>query len=427
MTLARTVIFACVHNAGRSQMAAGFFNMLADPAKAWAISAGTSPAERVHPEVVTAMQEVGVDLCEVKPRLLTPELAAGARRLVTMGCGDACPFVPGLSPEDWALEDPKDQPPARVRAIPDEIRQRVGQLIAAEGWQRGGGRPLLLTRPNGGHAMIHSDPPDASPEVLRLIVRERYGDRATTCRGPDPAVVAHTVGYREEDLTTAPEGANLGLGCGNPIALASLRPGETVLDLGSGAGFDAFLAAAAVGPDGRVIGIDMTPEMIAKAVDNARRAGVTNVEFRQGLIEELPVENATVDVVISNCVINLSPEKPRVFREAFRVLRPGGRLLVSDIVLEAPLPEAVQASIEAYVGCVAGAALRADYLRMISEAGFDEVTIVRATEATALLAGVDCTDPMVGAILAAVGGIEEMRRLAQSVASVAVSARKPPE
>lgn len=272
--------------------------------------------------------------------------------------------------------------------------------------------------------MAHPNPPEASSEAVRSIVRDRYADRATTCRGPVPDEVGRTVGYRAEDLRAAPEGANLGLGCGNPTGLASLQPGETVLDLGSGAGFDAFLAAAAVGPTGRVIGVDMTPEMVAKATGNAARAGVTNVEFHQGLIEALPVESGSVDVVISNCVINLSPEKDRVFREAFRVLRPGGRLLVSDIVLNAPLPDAVRASIEAYVGCVAGAALRSDYLRMLADAGFRDVEIVHETDATALLAGVDCSDPMVGAILEAVGGLEEVRHLAQSVMSVAVSARR---
>jgi SAM-dependent methyltransferase len=266
---------------------------------------------------------------------------------------------------------------------------------------------------------------ERSPDGLRVIVRDRYADRAAQCCGSNPDQVARTIGYREEDLASAPEGANLGLGCGNPIALASLRPGQTVLDLGSGAGFDAFLAAAAVGPSGHVIGVDMTPEMVAKATDNARRAGVTNVEFRQGLIEALPVESGSVDAIISNCVINLSPEKDRVFHEAFRVLRPGGRLLVSDIVLTAPLPDALRASIEAYVGCLAGAALRSDYLDMLAAAGFRDVEIVRETDASVLLAGVQCGDPMVASIVEAVGGIEEARRLARTAASVAVSARKP--
>ncbi|MFN8543716.1 MAG: arsenite methyltransferase [Candidatus Binatia bacterium] len=263
------------------------------------------------------------------------------------------------------------------------------------------------------------------PDTIRVAVRKRYGERATSCCGPDPAAVARAIGYGDAEIAAVPTGANLGLGCGNPTALATLRPGDTVLDLGSGAGFDAFLVAAAVGPAGRVIGVDMTPEMIAKATDNARRAGLTNVEFRQGMIEALPVESATVDAIISNCVINLSPEKARVFREAHRVLKPGGRLLVSDIVLNAPLPEALRTSIEAYVGCVAGAALRDDYLRLLADAGFCDVEVVRDTDASALIAGADCNDPLVADILKAVGGLEGARQLATTAASIAVSARKP--
>jgi len=265
---------------------------------------------------------------------------------------------------------------------------------------------------------------DMSAEAVRETVRARYGARATTCCGPSPDRVARTLGYDDAALGAAPAGANLGLGCGNPTALASLRAGDVVLDLGAGAGFDAFIAAAAVGPTGRVIGVDMTPEMVAKARDNAQRAGAANVEFRQGLIEALPVDDASVDVVISNCVINLSPEKDRVFREAFRVLRPGGRLMVSDIVLDAPLPDALRTSVEAYVGCIAGAVLRADYLRTIREAGFHDVAVVQERDASVLLTGVDCADPLLAAVVQAAGGMEQLRRLASNVASVAVSATR---
>jgi SAM-dependent methyltransferase len=172
----------------------------------------------------------------------------------------------------------------------------------------------------------------------------------------------------------------MGLGCGNPLALASLRKGETVLDLGSGAGFDCFLAAKEVGSSGRVIGIDMTAEMVEKARQNASRGGYRNVEFRLGDIESLPVADGSVDVVISNCVINLAPDKEKVFREAFRTLRPGGRLWVSDLVLLRELPEAVKNSVEAYVGCISGAAMRDEYLRMIERAGFQEVRIAEEVE-----------------------------------------------
>ncbi|MCX8125753.1 MAG: arsenite methyltransferase, partial [Dehalococcoidia bacterium] len=219
---------------------------------------------------------------------------------------------------------------------------------------------------------------------------DRYGKMArqastccpagVSCCGPTaPADISRNIGYAEDELGSVPEGANLGLGCGNPVALASLKKGEAVLDLGCGAGFDCFLAAARVGPAGNVIGVDMTPEMLAKARANARKGGYKNVEFRLGEIENLPVADGSVDVVISNCVINLSPDKQRVFKEAFRVLKPGGRLVVSDIVLLGRLPKAVTRSVEAYVGCVAGADLKERYLEKIRNAGFDDVRVVRET------------------------------------------------
>ena len=221
---------------------------------------------------------------------------------------------------------------------------------------------------------------------IRKTVRERYAEIAgekSSCCGADRACgaegaaerISGRIGYSETEMRSVPEGANLGLGCGNPTALASLRPGETVLDLGSGAGFDCFLASREVGPEGRVIGVDMTPEMVEKARGNARRGGYQNVEFRLGEIENLPVADGTVDAVISNCVINLSPEKRKVFDEAFRVLRPGGRLMISDLVLSKPLPDPVKESVSAYVGCVAGAMPRDEYLDTISAAGFRDVTI----------------------------------------------------
>jgi arsenite methyltransferase len=226
-------------------------------------------------------------------------------------------------------------------------------------------------------------------DEIKKKVRERYAGAATggaSCCGPSPCECSETglpktngsleVGYTSEDLAKVPEESNLGLGCGNPTVLASLKKGETVLDLGAGAGIDCFLASNKVGPSGRVIGVDMTPEMIDRARENARKNGYTNVEFRLGEIEHLPAADNSVDVIISNCVINLSPEKDRVFREALRVLRPGGRMLVSDLVLSKPLPKVLRESAEVYAACVAGAMLRNDYLQEIETAGFGRVEVV---------------------------------------------------
>jgi arsenite methyltransferase len=226
-----------------------------------------------------------------------------------------------------------------------------------------------------------------NPDAIRAVVRDQYARYAKGaavandgtgcgCGCGDHAGLLTTLGYSPDQAAAIPVGANLGLGCGNPLAHADLRPGETVLDLGSGAGIDCFLAAREVGPAGRVIGVDMTPAMLDRARATAIRAGMTNVEFRLGEIENLPVADASVDAVISNCVVNLSPDKPRVFREAWRALRPGGRLLLSDLVLAHDIDPDVRRDVGLYVGCVSGASLREDYLRMIADAGFDPVEVM---------------------------------------------------
>ena len=223
-----------------------------------------------------------------------------------------------------------------------------------------------------------------NPDEVRELVKEGYArvatERASSCSGGAESYaeeVSRKIGYSEEQLAIAPQASNLGVGCGNPTAIDSLRPGEVVVDLGSGAGLDSFLASAQVGPSGRVIGIDMTDAMLETARENAREGGYTNVEFRKGYIEDLSLEDESVDVILSNCVINLSPEKPKVFREAYRVLRPGGRLMVSDVVLEHALPPEVLRSADAYLGCVGGASVRAEYLDTIAKAGFREVRVER--------------------------------------------------
>ncbi len=228
-------------------------------------------------------------------------------------------------------------------------------------------------------------------EIVRKQVRKRYGKIAKTsssccnntstcgCGSQSSTEMSKMIGYSDTEIKSVPEGANLGLGCGNPTALASLKEGERVLDLGSGGGFDCFLAAKKVGKTGKVIGVDMTSEMLDKARANARKGKYTNVEFRLGEIENLPVADSSVDVIISNCVINLSPNKKRVFEEAYRVLAPNGRLMVSDIVILEELPEAVQKSVEAYGACVAGAEIKSRYLGLIEQAGFQDVKVVEET------------------------------------------------
>ncbi|MFZ0886927.1 MAG: arsenite methyltransferase [Candidatus Binataceae bacterium] len=259
------------------------------------------------------------------------------------------------------------------------------------------------------------------------IVRERYGKIARAeesqggCCGPTPEQQSQLLGYSAKDLSAVPKGANLGVGCGTPLGHAALKPGETVIDLGSGAGFDAFLAAREVGETGRVIGVDMTPEMIERARANAVKGGYHNVEFREGRIEALPVESGSVDAVISNCVINLAPDKPAVFREVARVLRPGGRMVVSDVVLDAPLPPMVAESAAAWTGCVAGAELRPNYLAGIERAGLVDVEVLQDRSFGDLIAGII---PAELVRKAEAEGID-VAKVANRVRSLTIRARKP--
>ena len=272
---------------------------------------------------------------------------------------------------------------------------------------------------------------------IKKVVREGYARIAkqdssccipvnSCCGSTDLAQdISKKIGYTGGELKEAPEGANLGLGCGNPVALASLKEGETVLDLGSGAGLDCFLAANKVGRKGAIIGVDMTPEMIEKARENAQKGNYKNVEFRLGEIENLPVANSSVDVVISNCVINLSPDKRKVFLEAFRVLSPGGRLMISDMVLLKELPDFIKNSVEAYIGCLSGAILRDEYIGAIKAAGFQEVRIIDEKSFP-----IECmvNDPTAKAIVENVNiSPDKVKEVASSVTSIKVYAVKPDE
>jgi arsenite methyltransferase len=269
-------------------------------------------------------------------------------------------------------------------------------------------------------------------DEIKKAVRAGYAKVATQsgsccssscCAAAKPQEISRKIGYTEEEMQAVPDGANLGLGCGNPIALAAIKSGETVLDLGSGAGFDCFLAAKKVGPRGRVVGVDMTGEMVERARKNASNGGYTNVEFRKGEIENLPIDDGTIDLIISNCVINLVPNKDKAFKEAFRVLKAGGRLMVSDIVLLKRLPDFVKNSIDAYVGCVAGASTKDRYLNAIKTAGFEDVTVIDES-----VFPLDCitSDPTGQAILKSLeGSSEQLREVEGSISSIKVSGVKP--
>ena len=256
---------------------------------------------------------------------------------------------------------------------------------------------------------------DLKADEVRAMVRDHYAELARAgvvktesgCCAPKACgTPAATLGYSASEAQSAPDGADLGLGCGNPNAIASLRGGETVLDLGSGAGFDSFIAAKAVGPSGRVIGVDMTADMIARARDNARKVKADNVEFRLGEIEHLPVADASVDVILSNCVINLSPEKLAVFSEAFRVLKPGGRLAISDVVATGEIPAELRTQAAALAGCVSGAAPLDDVRAMLAQVGFSKVDVQISPRSAEIVSGW-------------LPGIERF------VASATIEARKP--
>jgi len=260
-------------------------------------------------------------------------------------------------------------------------------------------------------------------EKIKKMVREGYAKIAKTencCCNPK---ISKKIGYTKKELQSVPKGADFSLGCGNPIALASLKDGETILDLGSGAGLDCFLAANIVGEKGNVIGVDMTPEMIDKARENCRKGKYKNVEFRLGEIENLPVADNTADIIISNCVINLSPNKKRVFKEAFRTLKPGGKLMVSDIVLLKELPETVKKSVQAYIDCLSGAVMKDKYIKLIKDAGFQDVKIV---EETRFPIDFIVNDPTAKAFMKESNTtVKNAKTLASSVASIKVYGIKP--
>jgi arsenite methyltransferase len=359
------VLFVCVHNAGRSQMAAALLDHHA-AGRVHVRSAGSIPAKEINPAVRAAMAELGLDLSAEYPKPLTDDVVQAADVVITLGCGDACPVYPGKRYLDWDLPDPAGKSIAEIRPIRDEIDRRIRalleQLVAATGEQTDGLRELVRERYAAAATMAAAGaPPSCCDSTGRAVdVSEGFGAKL----------------YPEAERGELPAQAiAASLGCGNPLAVAELADGETVLDLGSGGGIDVLLSASRVGPTGKAYGLDMTTEMVQLARANAARAGASNVEFLQGSIEAVPLPDASVDVIISNCVINLSTDKPAVFAEAFRVLRPGGRLGVTDVVAEDDLTATQRTERGSYVGCIAGALSTREYRDGLAAAGFIDITI----------------------------------------------------
>ncbi len=419
------VLFLCTGNSCRSQMAEGWARRL-HGGRIEAFSAGIE-THGLNPRAVRVMAEAGVDISAHRSKTLD-DLRGIEFDLVVTVCGHAhehCPLFPGRTRILHAgFDDPprlaagaatEEEALAPFRRVRDEIRVFVEHL------------PETQLRDAGSAA---------DPEVVRQAVRDGYGEIARSsgscccagsscCGAPaSPDDRARAIGYSPDDLAALPDGANMGLSCGNPTAIASLCPGETVLDLGAGGGFDAFIAGRKVGGSGRVIGVDMTADMVAKARRNIavyrERAGLDNVEFRLGEIEHLPVADSSVDVVISNCVINLSPDKPQVWREIARVLKPGGRVAIADLALLRPLPEAVRDMVEALVGCIAGAVLVSETREMARQAGLESVALEAKPDYIRQMAGGG--DPLFRKIadLLPAGAT-----LADYVTSLNVAARKP--
>jgi len=322
------------------------------------------------------MAEIGIDISEAVPKRWTTEVVQATDVVVTMGCGDACPLLPGKRYEDWVLTDPFGKSVEEVRPVRDDIGRRVQELLASLG-----------VVPDPGRAAPMSDGPTmpaaADRETVQEAVREHYAAAALSVTADESASGCCNVGgsigsscYEGGDLERLPAAAvAASIGCANPVALADLVEGEVVLDLGSGGGIDVLLSARRVGPTGKAFGLDMTDEMLDLARRNQAEAGADNVEFLKGHMEAIPLPDASVDVVLSNCVIALSVDKQAVFGEAFRVLRPGGRLALADVVAEhEPDPDA-GLDPASWVDCISGALTERHYLATLAMAGFVESSI----------------------------------------------------
>ena len=358
------ILFLCVANSARSQMAEGIAKSLA-PEHVKISSAGSKPT-KVNPQAIKALEEIGIDISLHKSKNIDAINANEVDAVITLCADEICPvFLGKATCLHWALPDPSDDIKS-FRKVRDELVKRLDYFF------------------NG--------PKFNQKDKIKADVKKAYSQIATSAKscGCSPSCCGQSsvdykkasmdLGYSQRDIDNIPEGANMGLGCGNPQVFASLKKGETVLDLGSGGGFDCFIAANAVGAKGKVIGIDMTPEMIDLAKQNAKKGKYSNVEFLLGEIEHLPVSDSTIDIIISNCVINLSTDKPKVFKEAFRVLKKGGRLAISDVIKTCKLPTEVEKMTEAYTGCISGASTLEDMKIFLTNAGFKNILLTPKDE-----------------------------------------------
>ncbi len=411
------VLFLCTGNSCRSQMAEGWARHLkGDILEPY--SAGIE-THGLNPNAVKVMAEAGVDISRHQSKLLDSLKDVAFDYVITV-CGHAnehCPMFPGKTkvvhvgfddPPKLAKEAKTEQEALDCyRRVRDQIRTYIETLPKA---LQGQGENTM------------------EKDTVRQSVRDGYaeiakGGSGCCCGSGSPKDFAAQIGYTQEELESLPEGANLGLSCGNPTALADLKPGQVVLDLGSGAGFDVFIAAKKVGPEGRAIGVDMTPEMLDKARHSIsffqQKTGLCNVEFRLGEIEHLPVADASIDVIISNCVINLSSDKPQVWREISRVLKPGGKACISDIALKKPLPESVKQMVIALVGCVAGAVSIDETVTMAKAAGLSHIQWTEKAYTVDVME--DCNDKLYQSVKNA---LPKGEKLSDYIVSINLSAEK---